>query len=315
MARPLRIEFPGAYYHVTSRGNEQKDIYKSVKDREQFLHYLETATGRYGAIIHAYCLMSNHYHLLLETPRGNLSQIMRHINGAYTTYFNVKRKRAGHLFQGRYKAILVDVDEYAKELSRYIHLNPVRAGMVETPGAYPWSSYCSYVGETECPQWLKRDFILGCFDKKETGAQKTYEEFVKVMIGKSYESPLKSVTASAILGKKDFVTEIIEKYLSRKKKDRNLPSLGKLFEVQSIEEICETIDVLAEGSKKVTKGMSIYICHRYSGIRLKEIGDYFGISESGITRASQRFGDKIKRDKGLKKLLVKAKDELGMSNA
>ena len=136
MARPLRIEYPGALYHVTSRGNEQKDVFKSRRDREQFLSYLESAAERYGAVIHVWCLMSNHYHLLLETPKGNLSQIMRHINGAYTTYFNVKRKRAGHLFQGRYKAILVDADAYVAELSRYIHLNPVRAGMVKKAEEY-----------------------------------------------------------------------------------------------------------------------------------------------------------------------------------
>jgi len=102
MARALRIQYPGACYHVTSRGNERKDIYKSQRDRGKILSYLESAGGRYGAVIHGYCLMSNHYHLLLETPEGNLSQIMRHINGAYTTYYNVKRKRSGHLFQGRY---------------------------------------------------------------------------------------------------------------------------------------------------------------------------------------------------------------------
>jgi putative transposase len=139
MARPLRIAYPGAWYHVTSRGNEQKDVFKSSKDREKFLDYLVSATERYGAAIHVFCLMSNHYHLLLETPGGNLSQIMRHINGAYTTYFNVKRKRAGHLFQGRFKAILIEADEYALELSRYIHLNPVRAGMADEPGEYAWS--------------------------------------------------------------------------------------------------------------------------------------------------------------------------------
>src|SRR5689334_9740825 len=111
MARPLRIEFPGAYYHVTSRGNEKKDIFKSRRDREKFLSYLQSAVERYKAVIHAYCLMTNHYHLLIETPEGNLSQIMHHINGAYTTYFNVKRKRTGHLFQGRYKAIIIEADE------------------------------------------------------------------------------------------------------------------------------------------------------------------------------------------------------------
>ena len=141
MARPLRIAFAGAFYHVTSRGNERKAVFKSIGDRQKLLEYLETATVRYNAVIHAYCLMSNHYHLLLETPSGNLPQIMRHINGAYTTYFNVKRGRAGHLFQGRYKAIVVQMDPYAKELSRYIHLNPVRANLAETPDKYEWSSY------------------------------------------------------------------------------------------------------------------------------------------------------------------------------
>ena len=315
MARPLRIEFPGAYYHVTSRGNEQKEIFKSNKDRERFLYYLETATERYGAVIHIYCLMNNHYHLLLETPRGNLSQIMRHINGAYTTYFNVKRKRSGHLFQGRYKAILIEADEYAKELSRYIHLNPVRAGMVEKPEEYPWSSYNHYTGKTKCPEWLKRDFILGYFDKKESLAQKKYEQFVKIMIGKSYESPLKDVTASTLLGDKVFVIEIIEKYLDRKKQDRNLPSLRNLPEKRSVREICEVIDAMCEEKKRLAKGMSIYICHKYSGARLKEIGNYFGISESGITRASQRFGERLEGDNGLKKLLSKIKSEFGMSIA
>ena len=138
MARPLRITYPGAFYHVTSRGNERKNVFKSKRDRVKFLEYLDSATKRYDAVIHAFCLMDNHYHLLLETPSGNLPQIMRHTNGAYTTYFNVKRERSGHLFQGRYKAILVDMDEYAKELSRYIHLNPVRAKMVKTPEEYEW---------------------------------------------------------------------------------------------------------------------------------------------------------------------------------
>ena len=145
MARPLRITYPGAFYHVTSRGNEQKPVFKSIKDRTKFLEYLKSATERYSAVIHAYCLMDNHYHLLLETPSGNLSRIMAHINGAYTSYFNKKRDRAGHLFQGRYKAIVVEADEYAKELSRYIHLNPVRAGIVKMPEEYKWSNYCYYI--------------------------------------------------------------------------------------------------------------------------------------------------------------------------
>jgi len=139
----MKLEQWGHVLHVTSRGNERKAVFKSKRDREKFLEYLETATLRYDAVVHVYCLMDNRYHLLLETPSGNLPQIMRHINGAHTTYFNVKRGRSGHLFQGRYKAILVDADEYAKELSRYIHLNPVRAKMVERTEGYQWSRYTS----------------------------------------------------------------------------------------------------------------------------------------------------------------------------
>jgi REP element-mobilizing transposase RayT len=128
IARPLRIVYPGALSHVTSRGNEQQDIFKSHKDRETFLAYVESAVVRYGAVVHTWCLMRNHDHLLLETPSINLSQIMWYINGAYTTYVHVTRQRAGHLFQGRYQAILVGADPCALALSRSMHLDPVRAG-------------------------------------------------------------------------------------------------------------------------------------------------------------------------------------------
>jgi REP element-mobilizing transposase RayT len=135
MGRPLRIRFPGAHYHITARGNEKKDIFKSRWDRERFLSYLESSNSRYEANIHAYCLMTNHYHLLLETPEGNLSEIMRHINGAYTNYFNTKHQRAGHLLQGRYKAILIEADEYLMEL-----MTPV--GVTDTRWGYPVETEC-----------------------------------------------------------------------------------------------------------------------------------------------------------------------------
>ena len=131
MARPLRIEYPGAFYHITARGNEKKPIFLTDEDRKKFLSLLESAVERYKAMVHCYVLVDNHYHLLLETPQANLSAVVHYINGSYTSYFNNKHDRCGHLFQGRYKAILVDKDTYAVELSRYIHLNPVRAGLGE----------------------------------------------------------------------------------------------------------------------------------------------------------------------------------------
>lgn len=213
MARPLRIEYPGAFYHVTSRGNEQKKIFKSIRDREKFLSFLESAVTRYGAVIHAYCLMSNHYHLLTETPRGNLSQIMRHINGAYTTYFNIKHSRAGHLFQGRYKAILVEADEYATELSRYIHLNPVRAAMASKPEEYRWSSYRSYISPDKTADWLNTDFILSYFTRNSLNARDNYRKFVEEFLEKRYDSPLKGIIASTILGRPEFVDKIANQKL------------------------------------------------------------------------------------------------------
>jgi len=182
-----------------------------MRDREKFLEYLESATQRYDARIHAYCLMDNHYHLLLETPSGNLSQIMRHINGAYTTYFNVKRRRSGHLFQGRYKAILVEMDKYAKELSRYLHLNPVRAEMVQTPEAYEWSSYRYYIGRQKPAKWLCRDFILGYFGQKLPAAQKAYQKFVTLLVNHEYDSPLDEAVSSTLLGSPDFIEFVTDK--------------------------------------------------------------------------------------------------------
>ena len=310
MARPLRIEYPNAFYHITSRGNEQKDIFKNDRDREKFLSYLESATERYGAAIHVYCLMNNHYHLLLETPRGNLSEIMRHINGAYTSYFNAKRDRFGHLLQGRFKAILVEADQYAKELSRYIHLNPVRVGAVNRPQDYPWSSYRNYCGEKKAPEWLTMYFILGIFGKKLPSAQKSYREFVEGMIGQEEQSPLKEVVFSTILGSTGFVKAVIDNHLSEKKADREVPALRKLKQQVSIEEIEKATEAEFKKEEKTRKKVSIYLSHRFSGRKLKEIGEYFGLSESGVTQASQRLEKNIEEDKKLKKKVEVTKSRL-----
>lgn len=299
MARPLRIEYAGAFYHITSRGNERRNIFKSVEDREKFLFYLESAVRRYRAVIHVYCLMNNHYHLLLETPSGNLPQIIHHINGAYTTYFNVKHHRSGHLFHGRYKAILVDIDEYAGELSRYIHLNPVRAGIVSAPEDYQWSSYQYYIRHKK-PKWLTVEFILAYFGENISSAQKGYHKFVHAKIGQEYENPLKNVVASTILGGEGFVNKIKNKYLTDKKADRDLPSLRELSKV-SIEEIIKGVnDALGEGAN-LAKKVSLYLCHRYSGRTLREIGGHFNIGESAVSQASNRFELQLSKNEKLRK--------------
>jgi REP element-mobilizing transposase RayT len=310
MARPLRIAYPGAFYHVTSRGNEQKDVFKSQKDREKFLEYLASATQRYGALIHAYCLMSNHYHLLLETPAGNLSQIMQHINSAYTTYFNIKRKRAGHLFQGRYKAILVEADEYATELSRYIHLNPVRAGIVSNPEDYPWSSYRSYIGEGNVTEWLKREFILGYFGKRTADAMKKYRKFVEDLLGEEYESPLKNTFGTAILGTAGFIETITATHLSTKEVERDVPALRQFASNPSLEEIRTAVNTQIVGDEKLARQAGMYLCHRYSGEKLRTIGELYNVRESAITEASRLFPRKMEKDKNLHGVMDRIKGAL-----
>ena len=145
MARPLRIEYKGAFYHITARGNERRRIFFSKADYDKFKDYLGKAQDKYGYLLHCYMLMTNHYHLLIETPNPNMSKLMHYLNGSYTGYINRRRKRSGHLFQGRYKAILVDADSYFLELSRYVHLNPVTANMVFNPEDYPYSSYSYFI--------------------------------------------------------------------------------------------------------------------------------------------------------------------------
>ena len=313
MARPLRISYPGAFYHVTSRGNERKKVFNSKKDREQFLSYLESAVIRYGAVIHAYCLMDNHYHLLLETPSANLSQIMRHINGAYTTYFNITHKRVGHLFQGRFKAILVDKDAYAKELSRYIHLNPVRAKMVEAPEKYQWSSYPYYAGKRKNPDWLNINFILGYFGDRPQKASKEYQHFVTSIIDKEYESPLIHTVASALLGNPQFIDDIKKKYISDRSKDPNIPALKCLLKKPELKEICDAVDDVLGDSHGVARNAKIYIAQTHTGKSLREIGDYFNIGESGVSQATRRVVLKIQKDRKMKRLINQVETALNLS--
>ena len=309
MARPLRIEYPGALYHVTSRGNEKKDIFRSIKDREKFLSYLSSAWERHGAVFHAWCLMSNHFHLMVETPLGNLSRIMKHINGSYTTYFNVNHKRAGHLLQARYKAILVQADAYAAELSRYIHLNPVRAKMVPFPEEYRWSSCGRYL-EGTAPSWLSTSLVLGYFGTEDEDRRGNYRDYLYDAIGKESRDPLADSVASTILGTDDFVREIREKYLEGKESDRDLPALRGLSRGPGIAGIKVASEEAFPENERLARLAGIYLCWRFSGAKLKEIGTLYGISESGVNRACFRFENMMEREKDLRERLKRLEDNL-----
>tara|TARA_Y200000002_G_C22480933_1_gene578715 strand:+ start:109 stop:639 length:531 start_codon:yes stop_codon:yes gene_type:complete len=170
MARPLRIQYPGAVYHVTSRGDRRENIYESDADRQAFLSTLWDVCERFNWICHAWCLMSNHYHLVIETPEANLSKGMRQLNGVYTQRFNRQHSKVGHLFQGRFKGILVQKDSYLVELLRYVVLNPVRAKMVVDVSDWPWSSYHVMVGKSTSPRCMNRAWLLSNFGKRSETA-------------------------------------------------------------------------------------------------------------------------------------------------
>lgn len=303
MSRSLRIEYAGAFYHVTSRGNERKALYRSHRDREKFLSYLESAAERYKSVVHVYCLMDNHYHLLIETPSGNLSQIMHHINGAYTAYFNTKHARSGHLFQGRYKATVIDADEYAREVSRYIHLNPVRAGLVENPEEYRWSSCQYYMFKRGVPTWLRRDFILSYFGRGPKTAMKRYKDFVYSVMDQECKDPLAGLSKSIILGGEAFIEEIKTRFLRDKQPDRNLPSLRELSDWPGLSQIEKAVDSVLKSEKKLARQVKLYMYHRYSGMKLREIGKHFGIGESGVTQASFRIGMEAEKDIRLREIV------------
>jgi len=185
MTRPVRIEFEGALYHVTSRGDRREAIYEDDADRVAFLGVVESVAETFNWVCHAYCQMTNHYHLVIETPDGNLSKGMRQLNGVYTQLLNRKYARVGHLFQGRYKAILVDADAHLLELTRYVVLNPVRAGMVVSPGDWRWSSYLDMIGARKSPNWLATDGLLAQFAPDRVEAVRRYIEFVDQGMGKA----------------------------------------------------------------------------------------------------------------------------------
>ena len=311
MGRPLRISFPGAFYHVTSRGNERRSIYQTNRDFEKFLGYLESATERYGARIHCFCLMTNHYHLLLETPRGNLQAILHHLNTGYTNYFNTKRKRVGHLFQGRYKAILVEKDPYALELSRYIHLNPVRAQLVKDPLRYPWSSYSAYGEKKKRWGWLHTEFILAQISRNKRKALRGYREYTQRGIAENIEDPLKKTVASTVIGSEEFIEWVRERWVKREMVDREVPAIRNLAKRPDLSLILHECEKGFGKASLESRRMALYLSHHLSGLSLREIGEFFGgVSISAVSQNSRRQEKRLKEDAELSKTMGRLKESI-----
>ena len=308
MARPLRIEYEGAFYHVTARGNERKEIFQTKRDYERFKHYLTGAKDKYGFLLHGYVLMTNHYHLIIETSKGNLNKIMHYINSSYTTYFNRKQGRSGHLFQGRYKAILIDVDRYLLELSCYLHLNPVRAGLVKRPEKYGYSSYRSYI-KKEKEEIVHRDRIWGMISGDGRNGVQKYRRFVEESLGKDMENPLKRIYGGVILGGDEFIRRVLRKIEGKDVQRNEISYRRQLRPTKRVEEIinaiCSYFNVtrgMILGEKRIFRDMAIYFSKKYTGLTNMEIGSFLGgISYSGVTRVYQRFGEKILKNRDLRK--------------
>ena len=310
MARPLRIQYVGAFYHITSRGNERRSIFKNRRDREKLLSFFSEAVARFGVSIHCYCLMENHYHLLLEISELNLSQALHLINAGYTTYFNRVYNRSGHLFQGRYRAILVERDQYASVLSRYIHLNPVRAGIAKSPENYPWSSYGGYLNPKEKPVWLKTSLILGYFGGSVGQAKRKYREFVEDTSREAVSDPLSGVTSGVILGSESFIEWIRDHVIKGKQVDRDLPSLRQLQARLSVNQVKDMVEHSLE-CQRWLRDVCIYYCHRYTGETLKRIGEMFGgMGESAVSQAIRRLNQRMSEDKRLEKEVLKLEQKI-----
>jgi REP element-mobilizing transposase RayT len=310
MARPLRIEYAGAFYHIIQRGNEGKEIFKSDQDRERFLKYIEIVSHRYNIKIHTYCIMDNHFHLILETIEPNLTKAMHALNTSYTVYFNTKRKRTGHLFQGRYKAILVQADEYLHHLSRYIHLNPVRAKLIKHPKDYPWSSYKFFVSKITPPDWLKTDFILSMFDKNLKKARNLYRRFVIEQIGNEVDVIRNNITAGFILANQDFIEWIKHRFI-KDKSDREIPDIERLRKRPSLANIIAKVKEAVK-DKSYSRKIAIYLSRKYTAKTLNEIANFYGgIGDTGVSQLCIRLERKRKKDQQLNSLISRL--EKGMN--
>lgn len=319
MVRPLRIKYPGATYHITARGNELAEIFRDGRDYQMLLEQMRLAQECHALVIHAYVLMRNHYHLLLETPHGNLSQAMHLINGSYTGYFNRRHRRVGHLFQGRYKGLLVEKESYLLELSRYIHLNPVRAGMVEYPEEYRWSSYRAYVGNRK-EEWLSCGLVWGSLSPTKEKERKAYRVFVEEALEEEVADPFIEVFAQVILGSKSFVDRV-QRQVEERLPDYDVPAIARLKKRPSLTEsvrlgtehygVEQEMIGRARQRGHMARQMAIYLARKHTGKTLKEIALYFrGRRHTGVSQGASRIEERRRQDAQLDNELSRLESRL-----
>jgi len=296
MARPYRLQAENCFYHITSRGNDRRKIFLSDTDFEKFLEYVVTAKEKYDFYLLAYVLMDNHYHLLIKTTKPNLSKIMHYINGSYTTYCNLKRGKSGHLFQGRYKSLVIDADSYYQELTRYMHLNPIRAKRVENPGDYKWSSYKAYVDRKREDQYINQEKVRKYLDM--TG--ENYRLFVLNGMSRGDDTEgeeyniFNEVYGGFLLGGVGFIKEKLKELKMQAESDQI--SYRKTLETRiASESIIEHVARLYKKKPEelmnssirpgTEKQIAIYLIRRYTGLTNGEIGKKFGMKAQAVSKA------------------------------
>jgi putative transposase len=275
MTRPLRIEIPGALYHITARGNRLHPIYRDDTDRRIWLEVLSLVCERFHFVVHAYCQMTNHYHAMIETVEGNLAQGMRQLNGMYSQRFNRRHDQVGHVFQGRYHAVLVQKESHLLELARYIALNPVRAGIVGRPEEWPWSSYQSMLDSSRAPVWLETAWLLGQFGG-DNDAVDAFTEFVFAGIG--VESPLRRTRYQLVLGDEDFSA-----------RHRMPRSRAALVAVTKPQRRMAALTLEQYEAKFVPPAAAMASAYRSTAFTMAEIGAHFGVSARTVSRAVHQY--------------------------
>lgn len=276
MARPLRIELSGGVYHVTSRGDGRDDIYLSDADRETWLEVFGQVCERCNWICHAWCQMTNHYHILIETPEANLAKGMRQLNGVYTQRFNRAHQRVGHVFQGRYKAILVERDSYLLELARYVVLNPLRAKMVRRLEVWPWSSYLATCGQETPPVWLQVEWILGQFGQRRSSAISKYVTFIHE--GARLPSIWAQLRGQIFLGSEDFMQKM-QAQIGQK------PTLGEIPRAQR-RSITQPLPEFERDYPRDEAMARAYLSGQHT---MSAIAKYFGVHYSTVSRAVKAY--------------------------
>lgn len=317
MSRPLRIEYDNAFYHVIARGERRDAIFTCPADKEKFLVKLGETTEKYRLLVHAYVLMGNHYHVLVETPQGNLSHAMHYLNASYGNWFRHKYEIAGSVFQGRYKAILVEKDKYLKMLSAYIHLNPVRAGIVTKPSLYEHSSYRFYNLKSKPPVFLRTENLLGMFN----GNRSEYRRFVASYIKNGTEiDPEEIYGKNALLGSESFLRLALKKLKNAggainereqpDARDLALVNADDIMEIMLVEMRISEEVIWQKPRGNVYRKLLIYGLWHHTASSLKQIGEIMNMDYSAVSATVRIFEKEMKTDKVCRCLAEKLAEEV-----